>query len=111
MLRNRQQPEAKDMTGSNMARMLAEMEQIKQMKSPYTTAAKDIEREALQLRSKLETVISAIEQMWNFGIAVDVKLNRISEQMERPSATKIIKESVETQSNQLPQTSKPNQQS
>jgi hypothetical protein len=71
MLRNRQQPDAKDMTGANMARMLAEMEQMKQMKSPYTTAAEGIEREGLQLRGKLETVVSAVEQMWNFGVMHD----------------------------------------
>jgi hypothetical protein len=55
----------------NMARMLAEMEQMKQMKSPYTTAAEGIEREGLQLRGKLETVVSAVEQMWNFGVMHD----------------------------------------
>jgi hypothetical protein len=68
MMRNRQQPKAKDMTGGNMARMLTEMEQIKQIKSSYTMGAEGIEREAVQLRQKLETVISAIEKMWNFGI-------------------------------------------
>jgi predicted RNase H-like nuclease (RuvC/YqgF family) len=44
MLRNRQQPEAKYMAGGNMAKMLAEMENIKQMKSPYTTGAEGVER-------------------------------------------------------------------
>jgi hypothetical protein len=75
MLRNRQQPDAKDMTGGNMARMLAETEQIKQMKSPYTTGAEGIEREGLQLLKKLEIVVSAAEQMWNFAIMQDAQLS------------------------------------
>jgi hypothetical protein len=47
MLINRQQPNAKDMTGGNMAKMLAEIEQLKHMKSPYTMGADGIERQAL----------------------------------------------------------------
>jgi hypothetical protein len=97
MLRNRQQPEAKYITGSSMARMLAEMEQAKHMQSPYTTAAEGIEREAVQVRLRLETVVCAVEQMWNFVITPDVKLNIPSQQMERSSATKVTKESAETQ--------------
>jgi hypothetical protein len=56
------------MTGGNMAKMLIEIDQIKQMKSPNTTIAEGIEREALQLRDKLQTIVSAIERIWNFEI-------------------------------------------
>jgi hypothetical protein len=69
MLLNRQQPDAKYMTGGNMAKMLSEMEQMKQVQSPYTTGAKDIEREARSLLDKLQNAVSVIEQMWSFGTA------------------------------------------
>jgi hypothetical protein len=90
MLRNRQQPDGKDMTGSNMARMLAEMDQTKQMKSPYIMTTEDIERKGLQMRQKLETVVCEVEQMWNFAVMHD----------SQPSSTTNTKESVQSQPTQ-----------
>jgi hypothetical protein len=77
MLINRQQPDVKDMTGGNMAKMLGEIEQVKLITSPYTMGAEGIEREAVQLHDKMQTVVSTVERLWNFKIAQDARLNPI----------------------------------